>query len=97
MHADIPEFIEDLPDVLTLAKKETMKRRQQTELKALDEDQKMKISEVQRSEDEDGDHNVLQPNVQFAILNGQDLFYDDIPDGDPIAYHDVDVGKGIAE
>jgi hypothetical protein len=37
--ADIPEFIEDLPDVLTLAKKKNMKRREQTKLHALDEDQ----------------------------------------------------------
>jgi hypothetical protein len=39
MPADIPEFIEDLPDVLTLAKKKIMKRREQAKLHALDEDQ----------------------------------------------------------
>jgi hypothetical protein len=39
MPADIPEFIEDLPDVLTLAKKKNMKRRGQAKLHALDEDQ----------------------------------------------------------
>jgi hypothetical protein len=45
MPADIPEFIEDLPDVLTLAKKRNMKRRELAKLQALDEDQ----SEVQRA------------------------------------------------
>jgi hypothetical protein len=44
MPADIPEFIEDLPDVLALAKKRNMKRREQAKLHALDEDQ----SHVQR-------------------------------------------------
>jgi hypothetical protein len=39
MLTDIPEFIEDLPDVLTLAKKISMKRRKQAKLHALDEDQ----------------------------------------------------------
>jgi hypothetical protein len=39
MLADIPEFIEDLPDVLTLAKKKNMKRREQAKLHALDEEQ----------------------------------------------------------
>jgi hypothetical protein len=53
--ADIPEFIEDLPNVLTLAKKKSMKRREQTKPNALDEDQ----CEVQQSEDGDGDHDVL--------------------------------------
>jgi hypothetical protein len=36
MPADIPEFIEDLPDVLTLAKEKNMKRREQTKSNALD-------------------------------------------------------------
>jgi hypothetical protein len=45
MPADIPEFIEDLADVLTLAKKKNMKPREQTKPNALDEDQ----CEVQRS------------------------------------------------
>jgi hypothetical protein len=35
MPADIPEFIEDLPDVLTLAKKKNIKRREQAKLHAL--------------------------------------------------------------
>jgi hypothetical protein len=52
MPADIPEFIEDLPDVLPLAKKKNMKRREQTKPKALDEDQ----CEVQRGEVHDGEH-----------------------------------------
>jgi hypothetical protein len=64
MPADTPEFIEDLPDVLTLAKKKNMKRREQAKLHALAEDQ----SEVQRVEDDDGDHDVLQSNVKFASL-----------------------------
>jgi hypothetical protein len=37
MPADISEFIEDLPDVLTLAKKKSMNRREQAKLHALDE------------------------------------------------------------
>jgi hypothetical protein len=70
-----------------------MKRREQAKLHALDEDK----SEVQRSEDDDGDHDVLQSNVEFASLKEQALFYGDIPDDDPIDYHDVDVGQGIPE
>jgi hypothetical protein len=89
--ADIPEFIEDLPNVLTLAKKK--KRREQTKQNALAEDQ----CEVQRSEDDDLDHDVLQPNVNFASLKEQALFYGDIPADDPIDYHDVDVEKGSPE
>jgi hypothetical protein len=38
MPADIPEFIEDLPDVLALAKQKNMKRREQAKLHALGED-----------------------------------------------------------
>jgi hypothetical protein len=52
---------------------------------------------VQRSEDDDGDQDVLQPNVKFASLKEQSLFYGDISDDDPIDYHDVDVGKGSPE
>jgi hypothetical protein len=69
MPADISECIEDLPDVLTLAKKKNMKRRAQAKLHALHEDQ----SEVQRSEHDDGDHDVLQSNVKFASLKEQAL------------------------
>jgi hypothetical protein len=68
--ADIPECIENLPNELTLAKKKNKKRREQTNPNALEEDQ----YEVQRSEDDDGDHDVLQPIVKFAILKEQDLF-----------------------
>jgi hypothetical protein len=93
MPADIPELIEDLPDVLALAKKKNMKRREQAKLHALDEDQ----SDVQRGEDVDGDHDVLQSNVKFASLREQALFYGDIPDDDPIDYYDVDVGQGSPE
>jgi hypothetical protein len=70
-----------------------MKRREQAKLHALDEDQ----SDVQRVEDDDGDHDVLQSNVKFASLKEQVLFYGDIPDDDPIDYHDVDVGQGSPE
>jgi hypothetical protein len=82
MPADIPEFIEDLPDVLPLAKEKNMKRREQAKLHALDGDQ----SDVQRSEHDDGDHDVLQPNVKSASLKEQALFYGDIPIDDPIDY-----------
>jgi hypothetical protein len=40
---------------------------------------------------------VLQSNVKFASLKEQALFYGDIPDNDPIDYHDVDVGQGSPE
>jgi hypothetical protein len=70
-----------------------MKRREQTKPNALDEDQ----CEVQRSDDDDGDHDVLQSNVKFASLKEQALFYGDIPDDDPIDYNDVDVGQGSPE
>jgi hypothetical protein len=63
-----------------------MKRREQTKPNALDEDQR----EVQRSEDDDGDHDVIQPNVKFASLKEQAIFYGYIPDDDPMDYHDVD-------
>jgi hypothetical protein len=46
-----------------------MKRREQAKLHALDEDQ----CEVQPSEDDVGDHDVLQPNVNFASLKEQAL------------------------
>jgi hypothetical protein len=46
-----------------------MKRREQTKPNALDE--------VQRGEDDDGDHDVLQSNVKFASLKEQALFYGD--------------------
>jgi hypothetical protein len=93
MPADVPEFIQDLSDVLTLAKMKNTKRRERAKLHALDEDQ----CEVQRSEDENGDHDVLQPNVKFASFKEQALIYGDIPDDDPIDYHDVDVGQGSPE
>jgi hypothetical protein len=92
MPADIPEFIEDLPDVLTLAKK--MKRREQAKLHALDENQ----SKVQRGEGDYGDHDLSQPNVKFSSLREQALFYGDIHDDkSKIDHHDVDVGQGSPE
>jgi hypothetical protein len=87
--ADIPEFIEDLPNGLTLAKKKNKTHREQTKPNSLDEYQ----CEVQRGEDDDGEHDVLHPNVKFASLREQALFYGDIPDDDPLDYHDVDVGQ----
>jgi hypothetical protein len=70
-----------------------MKRREQAKVPALDEDQ----SDVQRGKHDDGAHDVLQSNVKFASLKEQALFYGDIPDDDPIDYHDVDVGQGSPE
>jgi hypothetical protein len=93
MPGGIPDFIEDLPDVLPLGKKTNMKRREQTKPNALDEDQ----CEVQRGEDDDGDHDVSQSNVKIASLKEQALFYGDIPDDDPIYYHDVYVGQESPE
>jgi hypothetical protein len=79
--------------VLTLAKKQSMKRREQTKPNAIDEYQ----CEVQQREVDDGDHEVLHPNVKFSSLKEQALFYGDIPDVDPIDYHDVDVGQESPE
>jgi hypothetical protein len=93
MPADIPEFIEDLPNVLALAKKKNMKRRKQAKLHALDEEK----YELQRNEGGYGDHDVFEPNEKFASLKEQALFYGDIPDDDAIEYHDVDVGQGSLE
>jgi hypothetical protein len=90
MPAVIPEFIEDLPNVLPLAKNKNMKRREQTKPNALDKDQ----CDVQQSEDGDEDHDVLQSNVKFASLKEQALFYRNIPHDHPIDYQDVEVGQG---
>jgi hypothetical protein len=70
MPAGIPKFIEDLPNVLTLAKKKNMKRREQAKLHALDKDQ----CEEQRSEDNDGNNDVLQPNVNVCEPQGAGSF-----------------------
>jgi hypothetical protein len=40
---------------------------------------------------------LLHPNIKFASLKEQPRFYDDIPDDDPIDYHNVDVGQGSLE
>jgi hypothetical protein len=66
-----------------------MKRREKTKPNALDEDQ----CEVQRSESDDEEHDVIQPNVKFASLKMHPLFCGDIPDVDPIDFHDVEEGK----
>jgi hypothetical protein len=78
MPADISEYIEDLPNVLTLANKNDMKRREQTKPNVLDEDQ----CGVQRCKNDDGNHDVVHSNVKFAGLKEQPLF-SDIPDDDP--------------
>jgi hypothetical protein len=70
-----------------------MNCREQAKPNTLDEDQ----SDVQRGEHDDGDHDVLQSNLKFAILKEQALFYGDIIDDDPIDYHDVDVEQGSPE
>jgi hypothetical protein len=70
-----------------------LKRREQLKPNALDEDH----CEAQRGEGDDGDHDVLQPNVKFASLKVQALFYSYIPDDDPIYYHGVYVGQGSPE
>jgi hypothetical protein len=59
-----------------------MKRREQAKPNALDKGQ----CEVQRSEVDDGGHDVLQPIVKFSSLKEQTIFYGDIPDYDPIDY-----------
>jgi hypothetical protein len=66
-----------------------MKRREQTKPNALDEYQYQgQRSEADDDDDDDdddeADHDVLQPNIKFASLNEQTLFYGDIPDDDPI-------------
>jgi hypothetical protein len=40
---------------------------------------------------------VLQSNVKFASLKEQALFDGDIPDDEPIDYHDIDVQQGSPE
>jgi hypothetical protein len=52
---------------------------------------------MKQSDDDDGDHEVLQLNVKFTSLKEQSLFYSDIPDDDRIDYHDVAVGQGSPE
>jgi hypothetical protein len=62
-----------------------MKRQEQTKPNALDEGQ----CNVQRSEDDERDHEVLQPNVKFASPEEQARLYGDISADYPIDYHDV--------
>jgi hypothetical protein len=40
---------------------------------------------------------VVHRSIKFASLTEQSLFYGDIPDDNPIDYHDVKVGQGIPE
>jgi hypothetical protein len=91
--ADIHIVYWGLAECATTGKEKIMKRREQTKPDALDQDQ----YEVQRREDDLGDHDVLQLNIKLASLKEQSLFYGDIPDDDPIDYHGVDVGHGSPE
>jgi hypothetical protein len=68
--AEILEFIEDLQNVLTLAKIKNMKRREQTKPNSLDKD----LCKVQQSEGDDKGHDVLQPNVKFCEPQGAGSF-----------------------
>jgi hypothetical protein len=63
---DIPECIEDLTNVLTAntGNEINMKRREQTKPNVLDADQ----CEAQRSEVDDGYHDVLQANVKLLSM-----------------------------
>jgi hypothetical protein len=70
-----------------------MKCRDQTKPNSLHGEQ----YDVQQNEGYDGNHDLLQPNVNFANLKEQALFYNDIPDDDPIDYYDVEVGQGSQE
>jgi hypothetical protein len=74
-----------LPDVLPPTNGMNMKQWEQIKPSALDQDQ----CGVQRSDEDDRDHEMLQLNLKFASLKEQSLFYRDIPDDDPIDYRDV--------
>jgi hypothetical protein len=91
--ADMSELVEGLPYVLPLANKNYLKRREQTKPNALDEDQ----YEVHRSDDYNGDRDVLKFNVKFASLMEQSLFYSDIPDDFPTDYCGLEVRQGSPE
>jgi hypothetical protein len=65
--ANISEFIEDLPDVLPLAKGNYKKQREHIKPSVLGQDQ----CGVQLSENDDGNHDVLQLNIKFASLKEQ--------------------------
>jgi hypothetical protein len=54
-------------------------------------------NEAQQSKVDNGDHDVLQPNVNFSSLKEQAIFYSDIPNDYPIDYHNVDVGQGSSK
>jgi hypothetical protein len=62
--ADIPELIEDLPDVIPLANGKKATRRKQLRSSVHNEG----YFGRQQSEEYDGDHDVVQPNIKFAIL-----------------------------
>jgi hypothetical protein len=85
--ANIPDLIEDLSDIIPLAKGEKATRRKKMKSSGNGEEQFGR----QQSEDDDEDHDVLLPNIKFASLKEQSLVYNKIPDDDPIDYQDVEV------
>jgi hypothetical protein len=40
---------------------------------------------------------VLQLNVKLSSFKEKSIFYCDIPDDDPVDYHDAEVGQGNPE
>jgi hypothetical protein len=76
-----------------MAKGKNIKQREQIKPSILNQVQ----YGVQRSEDDEEDHDVLQPNTKFASLKEQSLFYGDIPVDNSINYYDVEVGQGSPE
>jgi hypothetical protein len=82
-----------LPDVVPAAKGKNATRRKQTQSNAHDDD----YFRSQQDEEDDGDQDVIQPNIKFASLKEQSLFYGDITDDYPIDYCDVKVGQGSSE
>jgi hypothetical protein len=76
--------------VLPQATRKNIKQRDQIKSSVLDQDQ----YGLQRSNNDDGGHDLLQPNIKLASLKEQSLFYGAIPDDDPIGYHDMDVRQG---
>jgi hypothetical protein len=86
--ANISEFIEDLLDFIPLTKGKNSTRRKQAKSSAHDEE----YFEMEQGEKDDGEQDMVQPNIKFASLKEQSLFCSDITDDDPIESHDVKVG-----
>jgi hypothetical protein len=91
--ADIPELMKHFQDVIPLAKDKKETRRRQIKSSAHDEE----YFEKQSDEEYDVYQDVVQPSIKFASLKEQSLFYGDIPDYNPINFHDVKVGQEIPE